>query len=540
MNSLDGTDSETITVNITGANDNATITVTTGGDYAVLEAGGVANGTLGDPNAAGDLNVADVDDGEAVFQAVAPASLVGTYGDFTFVAATGAWTYTLNDNDGDTQALNTTDVGITDTLTVTSLDGTDSETITVSVSGANDAPTDLTFTGGTVAENSPNGTVVASVATVTDVDNSSGFTYSLQDTAGGRFAINASGVITVANGGLLDYETNTSKTVTVRVTDAGGLSYDENLLISVTDVVENQAPTDINLSTTTVQENSLNVLLGTLSTVDPDDVSGFTYTLTDNAGGRFELLNGNEIHVARGDLLDYEVATSHQITVQVVDTGGASYTETITINLTDMTSVSTFTDPNPPAADVVDGTGGVDNLDGGGLNDRLYGGEGNDNLSGGAGADALYGQGGVDTLNGDQDADIVLDGGAGNDILNGGTGNDILVGGIGADIMNGGTGADRFIWRAEDVGTDVDQINAFASGDILQVGDVLTGYSGVGSTLGFVQVISGGGPGNVLVQVDANGGGDSWTTLVQVNTTTVAAVTSALDFTTFTRTDYIG
>ena len=149
VSSFDGTDSETITVNITGANDNATITVTAGGDYAVVEAGGVANGTVGDPSASGDLDVSDVDAGEAKFQ-VAPASLAGTYGDFTFDADTGAWTYTLDNTRAATQALNGGQP-VSDTLTVSSFDGTDSETITVNITGANDNATITVTAGGDYA-----------------------------------------------------------------------------------------------------------------------------------------------------------------------------------------------------------------------------------------------------------------------------------------------------------------------------------------------------------------------------------------------------
>ncbi|MBH0192734.1 MAG: cadherin repeat domain-containing protein, partial [Nitrospira sp.] len=68
--------------------------------------------------------------------------------------------------------------------------------------------------------------------------------YSFTDSAGGRFAINSStGVITVADGSLLDYEAVPSHTVTVRVTDSGGLTYDETFTIHLTNV--NEAPTDV-------------------------------------------------------------------------------------------------------------------------------------------------------------------------------------------------------------------------------------------------------------------------------------------------------
>jgi VCBS repeat-containing protein len=198
VTSFDGTDTETITVNITGANDNATISGTNSGD--VVEAGGVANGTLGTPGDSGDLNVADVDDGEAVFQAVAPASLAGTYGDFTFDETTGAWTYTLDNTDADTQALNTTDVGITDTLTVTSLDGTDSETITVNIAGANDAAvitgsaSDSVIEASGVLNGTPGDATASGNLDATDVDSSAAFNVQTNvDSTYGAFSIDASG-----------------------------------------------------------------------------------------------------------------------------------------------------------------------------------------------------------------------------------------------------------------------------------------------------------------------------------------------------------
>src|SRR6185503_3509502 len=127
--SFDGTASETITVNITGSNDNASIAFNGVQDTSVVEAGGAANATPGDPNAS------DVDDGEAVFQV--PLSTAGTYGNFTFNAGNGNWSYALDNADGDTQALNAGDPA-SDSLVVYSFDGTASETITVNITGSND------------------------------------------------------------------------------------------------------------------------------------------------------------------------------------------------------------------------------------------------------------------------------------------------------------------------------------------------------------------------------------------------------------------
>ena len=82
------------------------------------------------------MTVSDVDDGQAIFQV--PPSLNGTYGTFTFDAANGQWTYTLDNSRAATQALNVGSA-VTDTLTVTSSDGTASQNIVVNVTGANDA-----------------------------------------------------------------------------------------------------------------------------------------------------------------------------------------------------------------------------------------------------------------------------------------------------------------------------------------------------------------------------------------------------------------
>ncbi len=67
----------------------------------------------------------------------------------------------------------------------------------------------------------------------------SNFRYSLTDNAGGRFAIDANtGEITVANSSLLNFESATSHNISVRVTDAAGLTYDEVMAIAVANVNE--------------------------------------------------------------------------------------------------------------------------------------------------------------------------------------------------------------------------------------------------------------------------------------------------------------
>jgi len=121
VTSLDGTATRDIRATVVGTNDRATISGTAKG--AVAE-----DGTL---TAGGTLRVADADAGQAAF--ATPASPVGTYGTFAFNAGTGAWGYTLDN--AAAQALHGGETA-TDTLTVASLDGTDSQVITVSIAGS--------------------------------------------------------------------------------------------------------------------------------------------------------------------------------------------------------------------------------------------------------------------------------------------------------------------------------------------------------------------------------------------------------------------
>ncbi len=90
----------------------------------------------------------------------------------------------------------------------------------------------------TVAEDATIGDAVGITAQATDADaTTNAITYTLDDDAGGRFAINGStGLVTV--NAALDYETNTSHSVTVRATSADGSSSTQTYTINVTDVNE--------------------------------------------------------------------------------------------------------------------------------------------------------------------------------------------------------------------------------------------------------------------------------------------------------------
>ena len=87
----------------------------------------------------------------------------------------------------------------------------------------------------TVAENASVGSLTSITATAIDPDAGDSVSYSLTNSAGGRFAINSTtGVVTVA--GILDYETAVSHSIGVRATSSDSSFSDATFLIAVTNV----------------------------------------------------------------------------------------------------------------------------------------------------------------------------------------------------------------------------------------------------------------------------------------------------------------
>ena len=126
------------------------------------------------------------------------------------------------------------------------------------------------------------------------------------------------------------------------------------------------------------------------------------------------------------------------------------------INLTDLhtqlghAGADTLGDQTAAHSQVIFGEGGDDVIHGGAGNDWLFGGEGDDQIFGGTGDDILYGGAGND----------YLDGGTGHNSLYGGAGNDILVYNQGMAHASGGEGIDFL------VGADRDTLDSlFANQD---------------------------------------------------------------------------
>ena len=205
-----------------------------------------------------------------------------------------------------------------------------------------------------VVENAANGTLVGLTAFASDADTTTnGVAYSLDDTAGGRFAIDAnSGLVSVANGLILNYEAATSHNITVRATSVDGSTTTRVYNISLIDGDEfDVSPiTDTNASLDRVNENAANgTTVGIVAnTFDSDGTTNtIGYSLDDNAGGRFAIdANTGIVTVADGTLLDYELATSHNITIRAASADGSTTTRTFTIALTDLNDKAPVITPN--------------------------------------------------------------------------------------------------------------------------------------------------------------------------------------------------
>jgi VCBS repeat-containing protein len=95
-------------------------------------------------------------------------------------------------------------------------------------------------------------------------------------------------------------------------------------------------------------------------------------------------------------------------------------------------------------ADFLNGGAGDDTIEGGNDEDFAFGDEGNDQLSGQAGGDILFGEAGDDELSGGADNDS-LNGGEGDDSLDGGDGADSLSDLVGTNSFTGGLGQDEIV-----------------------------------------------------------------------------------------------
>jgi Ca2+-binding RTX toxin-like protein len=194
----------------------------------------------------------------------------------------------------------------------------------------------------------------------------------------------------------------------------------------------NEAPTDIELASASVNENAAGLVIGGLTVTDTDDTT-FNFDVSD---ARFEVTGTPGAYVLKlvnGVSLDYETEPSVNLTVTATDNGGLSFSEDFSILVNDV------------AGATVTGTEGRDTIDATRtVKGQLKPTTDDDIINAGAGNDSVWALGGSD----------VIDGGAGDDYLSGDAGNDRLTGGLGADRLFGGTDDDVFVMGGAEATSD--------------------------------------------------------------------------------------
>ena len=247
------------------------------------------------------------------------------------------------------------------TVLATSSDtSTSSQAFTINVTDVNEgavgAISDTDATADEVDENAVAGTTVGVTANAVDPDGADTVTYSLDDDAGGLFTIDSNtGVVTVD--GALDAENATSHSITIRATSSDTSFSTTTLSITVNDVDEfDVGPVaDSNAGANTVAEDAIvGTTVGvTALATDADVTDNVTYSLSDDASGRFAI-NANTGVITVNGSLDYEINTSHSVTVLAISSDTSTSSQAFTINVTDVNefAVGPVTD-NDGTADTV-------------------------------------------------------------------------------------------------------------------------------------------------------------------------------------------
>jgi hypothetical protein len=213
--------------------------------------------------------------------------------------------------------------------------GTFQKSFTISVTNVNEAPTNISLTQNSLAENQPAGTAVGTFST-TDPDTGNTHTYSLVTGTGGddnaSFTISGSSLKTAA---ILDFETKTSCKILVQTNDGNGGTFQKAFTITVTNA--NDAPTDISLSQSSVTEKQpAGTAVGTFSTTDQDTANTHTYTLVTGTGST----DNTSFTIETGALktaavFDYAAKNSYSIRVKTDDGSGGTFEKQFTISVTE-------------------------------------------------------------------------------------------------------------------------------------------------------------------------------------------------------------
>ena len=337
---------QTVLVTVKGTNDAPVIT------SAAQSAGVQEDVNLG---ATGQVAASDVDLGDHQQFAVVGGG-AGAYGSLNVDAATGVWTYSLNNGSAAVQSLAAGEThNETFTVRVTDDQGaTADQVVTVQVAGANDGPVmtnDVAATTGAVQEDAA--LAASGQLSASDVDHGATQAWSVVGSADGAYgsiAVDASGKWTysLANGSaavqsLAAGETH-NETFTIRVTDDKGAVADQVVTVQVAG--SNDGPVVANTAAASagaVQEDATLVTTGQLSAGDVDHNATQSWSVVGSADGAYGSIavdaSGQWTYsLANGSAAVQSLAAgethNETFTVRVTDDHGATADQVVTVQVT--------------------------------------------------------------------------------------------------------------------------------------------------------------------------------------------------------------
>ena len=232
----------------------------------------------------------------------------------------------------------------TDSFTYRASDGileSNVATASLTISSVDDSPVVLSGQTFDVDENSPNGTVVGTVA-ATDAegdDTITRFTIAAGNTDE-AFAISSSGELTVNNSAALDFESLQSFNLSITATDGVNTSAAETITITINDV--NEPPLVPSGQTFDVDENTPNsTVVGTVAATDAEGdetITGFTIA-AGNINEAFAISASGELTVNNSAALDFESLQSFNLSITATDGVNTSAAENVTVSLNDIDEV---------------------------------------------------------------------------------------------------------------------------------------------------------------------------------------------------------
>ena len=199
-----------------------------------------------------------------------------------------------------------------------------------------------------IMENVPNGTIVGMVDAI---GNNRITNYTITDgNTSNAFAISNNGLLTTA--GIIDYEAISNYSLTIQVIDESGNTASNTMTVKVIDLDE-IAPTITNHVFTIMENVTTSTIVGMVDATDNDRITNYTIT-AGNTSNAFAISNNGLLTTA--STIDYEAISNYSLTVEVTDGSGNTASNTITVNIINISLAPKVATLNPSGIHAVDAT----------------------------------------------------------------------------------------------------------------------------------------------------------------------------------------